>query len=214
MMPDFSILAVFVATTFALLLVPGPVTLYVVARGLDQGRSAAMVSVLGIQAGDAVHVAAAAFGLSAILVSSALAFSVVKYAGAAYLIYLGVRTLLARQEPHTVATGPRLSMRRIFVQAAVVNILNPKTALFFFAFLPQFVDPNNGAAAGQILLFGGIFMVLGLICDGAYALLSGAAGGWLRGNIGFVRARRFISGGVYLALGAAAAFAGSGNDRK
>lgn len=213
-MPDAPVLTVFAVTTLALLLVPGPATLYIIARGLEQGRSAALVSVLGIQAGDAVHVAAAAAGLSAILVSSAVMFAVVKYAGAAYLIYLGLRTLLSRQEPHSVDAGPPLSLRRVFVQGAVVNILNPKTALFFFAFLPQFVDPDRGGAAGQVLILGGIFMALGLITDGAYALLSGVVGGWLRGNAGFMRARRYVSGGIYLVLGVATAFAGSGQDER
>lgn len=204
-MPDAPTLALFVATTVALLLVPGPVTLYIVARGLDQGRGAALVSVLGIQAGDVVHVAAAALGLSALLATSAVAFSVVKVAGAAYLIYLGLRTLLDRSEAHSVTAAPPLALRRVFVQAAVVNVLNPKTALFFLAFLPQFVDPNRGSAPAQILLLGGLFMLLGLCCDGAYALLAGALGGLLRGNARFLRLRRYASGGTYLALGVATA---------
>lgn len=191
-MPDAPTLALFAAA---------------VARGLDQGRAAALVSVLGIQAGAVVHVAAAALGLSSVLASSAVAFSAVKYAGAAYLIYLGVRTLLDRSCAHAVAAVPPLSLRRVFVQAAVVNILNPKTALFFLAFLPQFVDPDCGAP-GQILLLGGLFMLLGLCTDGAYALLSGALGGLLRGNARFLRLRRYASGGTYLALGVATAVGG------
>ena len=209
-MPDVPTLAVFAVTAFALLLVPGPVTLYIVARGIDQGRRAALVSVLGIQAGDAVHIAAAAVGLSAVLVSSAVAFSIVKYAGAAYLIYLGLRTLLTRPKPHVSDASVELSLRRIFVQGAVVNILNPKTALSFFAFLPQFVDPSRGSVAGQIVVLGGLFMALGLVADGAYVLLDGTLGGWLRDSVRFVRVRRYVTGGTYLALGTAAALGGSG----
>jgi threonine/homoserine/homoserine lactone efflux protein len=211
-MPDVSTLAVFAATAFALLLVPGPVTLYVVARGIDQGRRAALVSVLGIQAGDAVHIGAAAAGLSALLVSSAFAFSVVEYAGAAYLIYLGLRTLFTRPKMHMVDVRPQLSLRRVFMQGAVVNILNPKTALFFFAFLPQFVDPSRGLVAGQIVALGVLFMALGLVADGAYALLAGTLGGWLRDSVRFLRIRRYLTGGTYLALGTAAAVGGSGQE--
>lgn len=147
-MPEASTLVLFATTAFALLLVPGPVTLYIVARGIDQGRPAALVSVLGIQAGDVVYIAAAAVGLSAILVSSSVAFSVVKYLGAAYLVYLGLRTLLTRPSPHALPVGPPLSLGRVFAQGALVNILNPKTALFFFAFLPQFACRSSSTPPG------------------------------------------------------------------
>ena len=208
-MPDAPTLLLFAAAALALLLVPGPAALYIVARGIDQGRGAALVSVLGIQTGAIVHIAAAALGLSAILVSSAVAFSVVKYAGAAYLVYLGIRTLLTRTEAHAVAPGVHLSLRRVFVQGAIINVLNPKAALFFFAFLPQFVDPARGAAAAQTLAFGGLFILLALCTDGAYALLSGALGGLLRGNARFAAVRRYASGGTYLALGVGTALSGA-----
>lgn len=208
-MPDGSTLTLFMVAALALLLVPGPAVLYIVARGIDQGRGAALVSAFGVQAGSLVHVAAAALGLSALLVSSAVAFSVVKFLGAAYLIVLGVRTLLSRDTGGPIAVGRVRSLRRVWVQAMVVQVLNPKVALFFLAFLPQFVDPDRGSVAGQTLLFGGLLVALGTCTDGLYALLAGSAGTLLRGRAGVLRAQRYVAGTVYLGLGAATALAGS-----
>jgi threonine/homoserine/homoserine lactone efflux protein len=206
--PDASTLGLFVAAALALLLVPGPAVLYVVARSVDQGRSAGLVSVLGVHLGSLAHVTAAAVGLSSLLVSSAVAFSVVKYAGAAYLIYLGVRALLLREEPRDVQVraAPLTTLLR---QGAVVNILNPKTALFFLAFLPQFVDPDAGYVALQLACFGLVFVALGLVTDSLYALAAGTAGGWLRSSRFFVGARRWVSGTVFIGLGLATALSGS-----
>jgi threonine/homoserine/homoserine lactone efflux protein len=166
---------------------------------------------LGVHAGTLVHVAAAAAGLSALLMTSATAFAVVKYLGAAYLVYLGVRRLLDRGETVEVrrdATPPAL--RRAFLEGVVVNVLNPKTALFFLAFLPQFADPARGAVGAQILALGLLFVALGLVTDGLYALSAGQAGRWLRGGTGVVRAQRYVTGGVYIGLGLVAAFADRG----
>jgi threonine/homoserine/homoserine lactone efflux protein len=206
--PDAPTLAVFVAAALALLLVPGPAVLYIVARSVDQGRSAGLVSVLGVHLGSLVHVAAAAIGISSLIVSSALAFSVVKYAGAAYLIYLGIRALSSREEPGEieVRASPRGKLLR---QGAVVNILNPKTALFFLAFLPQFVDPDAGHVALQLTFFGLVFVALGLVTDSLYALAAGTAGNWLRSSRLFVGARRWVSGTVFIGLGLATALSGS-----
>ncbi len=206
--PDASTLAVFVAAALALLLVPGPAVLYIVARSIDQGRTAGLVSVLGVHLGSLVHVAAAAIGLSSLIVSSAVAFSVVKYAGAAYLVYLGVRALLSREEPEEVEVraAPNRSLLR---QGAIVNILNPKTALFFLAFLPQFVDPAAGYVALQLTFFGLVFVALGLVTDSLYALAAGTAGNLLRTNRVFTGARRWVSGTVFIGLGLATAFSGS-----
>ena len=151
----------------------------------------------------------AALGLSAILVSSATAFTAVKYAGAAYLVYLGLRTLLTRGEAEPVAAPAPRRLSRVFWQGALVNVLNPKTALFFFAFFPQFVDPARGSVAGQTLLFGGLFVVLGVSSDSLYAFLAGSAGRWLRGNRCFVRSQSYFAGGVYIGLGVTTALAGS-----
>jgi threonine/homoserine/homoserine lactone efflux protein len=178
---DTTTLGLFVAAAAILLMTPGPAVLYIVARSVEHGRAAGIVSALGIQVGTLFHVAAAAFGVSAILVSSALAFSVLKYVGAAYLIYLGVRTLARKETEAAPDVPPReRSLLRIFVQGVVVNVLNPKTALFFLAFLPQFVNPARGAVAAQVLLLGLVFVFLGAFTDGTWALLAGSASGFLR----------------------------------
>jgi threonine/homoserine/homoserine lactone efflux protein len=209
-MPDAPTFALFVAAALVMLLVPGPSVLYIVARSVEGGRKAGFVSVLGIQTGAVVHIAFAALGLSAILASSAVAFSVVKWLGAAYLVWLGLRRIFGGDEEEVVAVEPaRLS--RVYVQGVVVNVLNPKTALFFLAFLPQFVDPSRGAAWTQVLLLGATFVVLALCSDGLYALLSGTAGAWLRRSTkraAFRRGQRLVSGGVLIALGAVAAVSG------
>jgi threonine/homoserine/homoserine lactone efflux protein len=206
--PDTSTLAVFVAAALALLLVPGPAVLYIVARSIDQGRAAGLVSVLGVHLGSLVHIAAAVVGLSSLLVSSAVAFNVIKYLGAAYLIYLGVRALLTRGEPGEVDVRA-VPLRKLLRQGAVVNILNPKTALFFLAFLPQFVDPNAGAVPLQIAFLGLVFVCLGLVTDSLYALLAGTAGNWLRASGVLAGARRWVSGSVFIGLGLATALSGS-----
>jgi threonine/homoserine/homoserine lactone efflux protein len=165
-MPDTSTIAVFMVATAVFLIIPGPAVLYIVARGIDQGRRAALVSALGIHVGTLGHVAAATLGISALLVSSATAFSVVKYAGAAYLCYLGLRTLFAPGEIHTPTAPTPASLRRVFTQGVVVNLLNPKTALFFLAFIPQFVHPGRGSVAGQTLLYGCLLVAMGIVSDG------------------------------------------------
>jgi threonine/homoserine/homoserine lactone efflux protein len=208
--PAPSTLALFLIAALGLLLVPGPAVLYVVARGINQGHRVALFSVAALGLGKLIHVMAATLGLSALLLSSALAFSVVKYAGAAYLMYLGVRTLLSRDAASGAAVPAADSLGRLFRQGFVVGALNPKTALFFLAFLPQFVDPSRGSVPGQALLFGCLFVALGVCTDGAYALLSATLGGWLRGSARFSRLQRRFAGGVYVALGASTALAGSG----
>ncbi len=212
-MPDPKTIALFVLAALVLLLTPGPAVLYIVARGIEGGRKAGIVSVLGIGAGTLFHIAAAAFGVSALLVSSALAFNVVKYLGAAYLIFLGAQMLLRRQEAGPLQSFRRREMSRVFTQGILVNLLNPKTALFFFAFLPQFVDVSKGPAAAQVLFFGGLLVLMGLVSDGLYALLAGSAGDWLKSNSRFLRAQRRVSGGLLIALGLAAAFTGGNRSR-
>lgn len=207
-MLDVSKLPLFFVATVVLLLTPGPAVLYIVARSVDQGRRAGLVSVLGIEAGNSVHVLAAAFGLSALLASSALAFSAVKYLGAAYLIFLGVRKLLSPETVIPVAAGPAPSRRRIFWQGVLVTVLNPKTALFFLAFLPQFVDSSRGSIAPQLLILGGLVVVMGTVSDSLYALTAGTLGNWLKTTPRFWRAERYLVGSVYLGLGLTAALAG------
>lgn len=204
-------LTLFIVASLALLAIPGPAVLYIVTRSISQGRTAGVVSVLGIEAGTLMHVALAALGLSAILVSSALAFSIVKFAGAAYLVYIGLRAWFSREglELGRVQSQP---LRQIFTQGFIVNLLNPKTALFFFAFLPQFVNPNQGAVGLQFLLLGLLFAGLATLSDGTYALLSSSLGGWLRHKTKeprFAKGQRVITGGIYIGLGITAAMTGS-----
>jgi threonine/homoserine/homoserine lactone efflux protein len=208
-MPATSTIALFLVAALALLLTPGPAVLYIVARSVEQGRRAGLASVAGVGVGGLFHVGAAALGLSALLLSSALAFAAVKYLGAAYLVYLGLRTLLAREPAHDTVAVERQPLGRIFSQGVVVNILNPKAALFFFAFLPQFVDPARGATGAQVLFFGLAFVLLALFTDGSYALLAGSLANWLRGNRRFLQAQRYFAGGIYIALGLTTALSGS-----
>jgi threonine/homoserine/homoserine lactone efflux protein len=208
-MPEWSTLILFAAAAAVLVFTPGPNTLYIIARSINQGRTAGIVSSLGVETGTLIHVIAAACGLSALLLSSARAFNLVKYAGAAYLIYLGIKTLLTSDKKATVETGKEKSLRRTFAQAMLVNILNPKSALFFFAFLPQFVDAKRGAAATQILLLGAIVVVLGFTSGTTYSLLAGSLGNLLRGNLKFLRAQRYFAGSVYIGLGVTTALTGA-----
>ena len=208
-MPDASTIAVFLAAVVVLVLVPGPNILYIVARSVHQGRQAGLVSVAGVNTGTLVHVGAAAFGLSALLASSMVAFAVVKYAGAAYLVYLGVRTLLAREHDRDVATLAPAEPARLFWQGVLVNVLNPKTALFFLAFLPQFIDPERGSVAGQTLILGGLLIALGACNDIVYALLAGSMGAWLKRSRRIRAAERRVTGSVYLGLGVVTALTGA-----
>lgn len=216
-MPDATTYGVFVAAALALLLVPGPAVFYVMARSVEGGRSAGLVSVLGVEVGTLVHVAFAAAGLSAVLASSATAFSVVKWMGAAYLVWLGLRLLLSREgeDDETPEARGETRLPRVFTQSVLVQVLNPKVALFFLAFLPQFVDPSRGAAWSQVVVLGATLALLGLLTDGLYALLGGTAGDWLKRRNerpGFRRGQRYVTGGVYVALGAATVLSGPGKD--
>jgi threonine/homoserine/homoserine lactone efflux protein len=202
---DPSRLALFVGAALLLLVVPGPAVLYVVTQSVSHGRRAGIASVAGITTGTLVHIAAATVGLSALLASSALAFDVVKYLGAAYLIAVGIRRLAGlerEQEPHLRRTR---DLGRLYRQGIVVNVLNPKTALFFLAFLPQFVEPARGAAWLQILALGLLFAALGFLSDSVWATVAGTLGERLRRSARFPAVQRYVSGSVFVGLGAAAA---------
>jgi threonine/homoserine/homoserine lactone efflux protein len=201
--PDSTHLWLFSLAALALLAVPGPAVLYIVVQSAEQGRRAGLASVAGVHLGTLVHVAAASIGLSALIVASATAFTAVKYAGAAYLVLLGIRKL-AERDPEEALSRPPDLLRRAFLRGVVVNVLNPKTALFFLAFLPQFIDPDRGGVWSQALVLGLAFGVLGLISDSLYALAAGTVGGLLRRRR---RALRYGSGAVYIGLGAVAALA-------
>lgn len=209
--PGLANIGLFVAAALVLLVVPGPAVLFIVARSVAQGRLAGFVSDLGIHSATLVHVAAASLGLSALLASSALAFGIVKYAGAAYLIWLGCKKLFGRTEPQGAGgdmTG--YSYAQLYRDGFIVNLLNPKTALFFLAFLPQFVDVGRGHIAMQIAFLGLLFTLLGFISDGCYALAASAVGGWLKRSRGYLSLERYVSGAVFIGLGVTAAFAGNG----
>ncbi|MBA3320775.1 MAG: LysE family translocator [Pyrinomonadaceae bacterium] len=208
-MVDWSVMILFITAALVLVFIPGPNSLYIVARSMNQGRGAGIISSLGVQVGTLFHVAAAAFGVSALLLSSALAFNAVKYAGAAYLIYLGIKTLLSNENLVQTEAVKEDSLSRVFYQGFVVQLLNPKTALFFFSFLPQFVNVERGAVPMQILFFGAVLVVLGFFSDTIYAVLAGSIGGLLRENLKFLRLQRYFAGSVYIGLGAATALTGT-----
>jgi len=208
--PDGSTLLLFAGASLALLAVPGPAVIYVVTRSLDQGHRAGIISVLGVETGTFAYALAAAAGLTGLIAASEIGFTVVKYAGAAYLIYLGIRKLCERDEPLQASSSAR---SRLYLRGVLVQLLNPKIAIFFLAFLPQFVDASRGAIAVQILVLGTIFTLLAVLSDGAYVLLAGAVGRWLRTGDRARRGLAKVSGGVYIGLGVGAALSGTSHAR-
>jgi threonine/homoserine/homoserine lactone efflux protein len=207
-MPSIETLGVFSLAVLVFAAIPGPAVFYIVTRSVSQGRRAGYVSATGIATGGLVHVAAATVGISALLASSATAFSVVKYLGAAYLIYLGVRSF--RTEDDGDATPPALArpLKRVFLDGVVVAVLNPKTALFFLAFLPQFVEPGRGPVPTQLAVLGLVLVAVALASDIGYALVTGSARNWLRNRHQLMRRSRILSGSVYITLGVTAALTG------
>jgi threonine/homoserine/homoserine lactone efflux protein len=204
--PSGSALALFCLASVALAVVPGPAVTYIVTQSIDKGRRAGLVSALGVASGGLVHVAAATAGLSAVIASSATAFTTVKLVGAVYLVVVGIRRILSRDEDAEVVTEPT-PHRQLYMQGVVVNVLNPKTALFFLAFLPQFVDTNRGSVPLQVAFFGVLFAVIALTSDALYALLADLLAGKLRRTGTGAKLRRWVSGGIFIALGVTAATA-------
>jgi threonine/homoserine/homoserine lactone efflux protein len=198
-------LVAFALASLAVIAFPGPAVTYIVARSVRHGRRAGVVSTVGIETGILVQVLAATLGLSALLASSATAFTVVKYAGAAYLVVLGVRALFGRGG----AAAERPADAKLFRDGVAIAVLNPKTALFFLAFLPQFIDPARGSATVQIAVLGVLFVAIACVSDGTYALLAGTAGSRLRSRLrSRSRALGRATGGVYIGLGVLAALSG------
>jgi threonine/homoserine/homoserine lactone efflux protein len=204
-MPSLSTYALFIATALVLLAIPGPAVLYVVGRSIDQGRTAGLASVLGITTGTIVHITAATVGLSSLVLASKVAFDAVRYAGAAYLVLLGVRRLLTRGGEEAAAGRAPRTLRRLYTQGFVVNLLNPKTIVFVFAFIPQFVDVGAGHVWLQIFLLGLTFAGLGLASDSLYAIVAGTVADRLRGTPLVARVERWFGGSVLIGLGVAAA---------
>lgn len=191
----------FLAASWALIIAPGPDIIYVVTRGVSQGRKAALLSAVGVTLGILVHTLFAALGLSVILRTSALAFLVVKYVGAVYLIYLGVKTLLDKSSLTPIEAQEHLSPRSILWQGMLSNVLNPKVALFFLAFLPQFVNQANGYVPLQMFTLGLIFAFFGVIFLLALAFFAGQVGNWLAGKQKLADTLRWLTGVILIGLG-------------
>jgi threonine/homoserine/homoserine lactone efflux protein len=200
----------FVGVSVALLAVPGPAVLYIVTRSVDQGRAAGLMSMLGIETGTLAYALAAAAGLSGLIAASSTAFATIRYAGAVYLVYLGIRKLVEPEDPHELAPVPS----RLFLNGLLVQVFNPKVAIFFVALLPQFVDSARGPIAAQMLVLGSTFTLLALLTDSAYALAAAALRGWFRGGTRARRRLAKLSGGVYVGLGVYAALSGTGHSKR
>ena len=192
---------VFMAAALALNLTPGPDMLYVTARSISDGRAAGVLSAFGIAAGTLVHITALTLGLAALLAAVPLAYDVVRIAGAIYLVAIGIQLLLRPRTAADVAQLPRSRLRVIFAQAVITNVLNPKVALFFLAFLPQFVDPAAGSPVPQIVFLGLLFNVQGTLVNVGVALLASRTTVWLRANERRVSLLQRLTGGIFVALG-------------
>ena len=201
-MPSTETLLIFTAAALVMNLSPGPSNFYVMSRSLAQGPAAGLIAAGGLAVGSLLHVSAAALGLSAILLYSPAAYAAVKLLGAAYLVYLGIRYLTARAEPvATVARAPGKPRRRIFLESILVEALNPKTALFFLAFLPQFVEVGAGPVAAQVLLLGFIVTLTAMPCDAVVAFAAGSAARALTRQPLYQRLLNRLSGSVLIGLG-------------
>jgi len=198
--PTFESLAAFGIASLALLVIPGPAVLYIINRSVADGRNVALAAVAGLEIGNFMHVIAATVGLSAVIATSAAAFSVVKWIGAGYLIYIGIRTLATKPQAVSQLNDP-MSRRRAFTQGIVVNTFNPKVALFFLSFLPQFIDADRGSAALQSLVLGSTFVVLGCISDSLFAILASALRGTLLRGKSLPFVQRYVAGSVFITLG-------------
>lgn len=205
---DTASLLIFITAAVVLVVTPGPAVLYIVGRSLEQGRIAGIVSALGIASAGVVHVVLAVLGVSAILTQSEVAFTLIKYAGAAYLIYLGARTLLTKVKNPTDLTFNPMSLSQIYRQGVIVNMLNPKTALFFLAFLPQFVNPERGSVTAQLLMLGVIFVTIAVVSDGVYGIAAGSIRELLLTKPRTMQWQKYISGTIYIGLGILTALSG------
>ena len=199
-MPSIESLLAFGIASLALLVIPGPAVLYIINRSVADGRNVALAAVAGLEMGNFMHVIAATVGLSAVIATSAAMFSAVKWIGAVYLIYIGIRTLVTKSQAVNQLNDP-MSRRRAFTQGIVVNTFNPKVALFFLSFLPQFIDADRGSAALQSLVLGSTFVVLGCISDSLFAILASALRGTLLRGKSLPFVQRYVAGSVFITLG-------------
>ncbi|MER8443626.1 LysE family translocator [Mesorhizobium sp. M1066] len=200
-MIDLPTLIAYIAVVFGFVFIPGPATLLTIARATSSGTKVGIATGAGIAAGDVFHTVMAMIGISAVIAASATLFSVIKYIGAAYLIYLGIRAIMEKTPAVPAAGALALSAGKAFRQAVLTEVLNPKTALFFLAFLPQFVRPENGTVMLQMTVLGAIFVVLGLFSTVVFAVSAGRLGTFLRRNPSVLRWQGKVVGGIYCALG-------------
>jgi threonine/homoserine/homoserine lactone efflux protein len=198
--PSFDSIIAFAVASLALLVIPGPAVLYVINRSIADGRSIALAGVAGLELGNFMHVIAATIGLSALIAASATAFGIVKWIGAGYLIFIGLRTLIKKPQVMEAQTSS-LSRGKSFTQGIIVNTFNPKVALFFLSFLPQFIDEKSGSAALQSLILGSLFVAIGLCTDGMYAFLASALRTTLLRGKSLPFVQRYVAGSVFIALG-------------
>ena len=205
-MPSIDSMITFAIASLALLVIPGPAVLYVINRSIADGRSIALAGVAGLELGNFVHVIAATIGLSALIAASATAFGVVKWIGAGYLIFIGIRTIVRKPEAFS-QEQKTLSRRKSFTQGIIVNTFNPKVALFFLSFLPQFIDEKSGSAALQSLILGTLFVAIGLCTDGMYAILASALRNTLLRGKSLPFIQRYVAGSVFVLLGIVASTA-------
>ncbi|MBJ7270899.1 MAG: hypothetical protein RI966_109 [Actinomycetota bacterium] len=205
-MPDLNSLISFAVASVALLVIPGPAVIYIVNRSVADGRQIGLAAVVGLELGTFMHVLAATVGLSAILATSENAFNVVKYLGASYLVLIGLRTLT--RKPEAISTSASsMTQSQAFRQGFIINTLNPKIALFFLSFLPQFIDPNISSNARQSLILGSVFVLCGFVIDGVYALTASSLREVLVKGKALPFIQQYVAGVVFVLLGAAAALA-------
>ena len=205
-MPDLNSLISFAVASVALLVIPGPAVIYIVNRSVADGRQIGLAAVVGLELGTFMHVLAATVGLSAILATSENAFNVVKYLGASYLVLIGLRTLT--RKPEAISTSASsMTQSQAFRQGFIINMLNPKIALFFLSFLPQFIDPNISSNARQSLILGSVFVLCGFVIDGIYALTASSLREVLVRGKALPFIQQYVAGVVFVLLGVAAALA-------
>ncbi|GCE07223.1 LysE family translocator [Dictyobacter aurantiacus] len=205
-MISLAVLPLFLMAAWALNIAPGPDMLYVIARSAGQGQRAGFVSALGIAVGSLIQTCIVALGLASILAAVPLAYNLVKFVGAAYLVYLGVRTLLSRQHSLIAPQVERMGLWRVFAQGVITNVLNPKVALFFLAFLPQFTSPAHGSVPLQIIILGTIFNISGTVVNFIVALFASVLGRWLKGHARASKMLNWLTGGIFIGLGVRLAF--------
>lgn len=200
-MPTFTNILLFAAAAFLLSVIPGPDMLYIIARGTGQGRSAGLLSALGIATGGLVQTCAIALGLSGLFLMVPMAYEIIKFVGAIYLIYLGIRAIFSRQEAFVNSLEARTGLTKVFLQGSLSTLLNPKVAFFYLAFLPQFVDPARGNVPLQMLILGFTYNVIGLTVDSSVAYLSSFLGQWIKSRLRAAKLLRWLTGGIFIGLG-------------